>query len=296
MRVGLFPVPVTAQVGTIQELSRRADQSSIHSVWIPEPHLLAFASYESEFPYADDGKMPEEYGEAGELDGFMTLSYLAAATERLRLGIGVCVVPQREPISLAKMVTTLDHLSGGRFDFGVGLGWLAEEFRAVGASFSDRAARCGTNLQLMEALWARDRAPDDPRLPADVAGAVQEPYPVQRPHPPIHFGGNGRRALERVVRFGQGWLPWNLGPEEIREGIVLLERLLAAAERERREIEVSVAVTQPLEDIDLAGYFEAGVDQILVVISPMSSSEQVAELFERLTAAGLIEERAGELA
>src|ERR1700729_1623381 len=103
MRVGLFPVPVTAQVGALRELGRRADETSIPSLWIPEPHLLAFPSYTSVFPYAEDGKMPEEYGDEGELDGLLSLAYLAAITERLRIGIGVCVVPQREPISLAKM-------------------------------------------------------------------------------------------------------------------------------------------------------------------------------------------------
>jgi probable F420-dependent oxidoreductase len=288
MRVGLFPVPVTAEVEALRELGRRADVTSIHSLWIPEPHLLAFPSYTSVFPYAENGKMPEEYGDEGELDGLLSLAYLAAITERLRIGIGVCVV--REPISLAKMVTTLDHLSGGRFDFGVGLGWLEEEFRAVGASFSDRAARCRESLELIKVLWQPERADE---LPEAIAGAVQEPRPIQRPHPPIHFGGNGTRALKRVASLGQGWLPWNLTPKQAGEGIEELTRLLESERRERDEVEVSVAVTESVEQVDLDGYAQAGVDQLLLVTPLMRSPDEVGVLFDRLQAAGLIDVPAG---
>jgi probable F420-dependent oxidoreductase len=278
MRIGLFLVPLTAQVESLRALGERADRlEAIHSVWIPEPHLLAFSEPSSDYLYTDDGKMPEEYSAEGELDGMLALAFLAAVTSRVRLGIGVCILPQREPLSVAKAVTTLDHLSDGRFDFGVGIGWMSEEFRAVGASFEDRAARTADHIGVLETLWS-----EEPIEAGPLAGAKQEPYPLQDPHPPMYFGGNSRRALERVAQFGQGWLPWDLGPEEAGAGIADLEGLLGQRDRERAEIDVSVATTRSIEELDAAAYAAAGVDQLLVVVPPLRSREEVDELFDRL--------------
>jgi probable F420-dependent oxidoreductase len=278
MQVGLFVVPLTAPVESLRAIGERADrESGIHSLWIPEPHLLVFDEYESEFTYAEDGKMPDAYTADGELDGLLALGFLSAITSRLRLGIGVCIVPQRQPVYVAKDVTTLDHLSDGRFDFGVGIGWMKEEFRAVGASFGDRAARCADDLRLMSELWS-----DGPVASGPFAGARQEPYPVQRPRPPIHFGGNSRRALERVAQFGHGWLPWDLTPEQAHSGISMMEEVLAAHDRDRAEIEVSVATTQAIDAIDTAAWAATGIDQLLIVIPTPRSPDEVDRVFDQL--------------
>ncbi|MBS1881526.1 MAG: TIGR03619 family F420-dependent LLM class oxidoreductase [Actinobacteria bacterium] len=282
MKFGLFLMPLVAEVATFRETVERADQvAGIDSIWLAEPHLLAFERYESVFPYSEDGSMPDDYSAEGELDGLLGLAYTAALTERVRIGVGVCVVPQWKPVSIAKSVTTLDHLSGGRFDFGVGIGWLREEFRAVGASFEDRAARCAADLETMAALWSESEEARE-ALPAELAGGVQEPFPLQRPHPPIHFGGNSRPALRRVAERGQGWLPWELTPVAAREKIATLEELLAAQGRERGEIVVSVATEAPLERIDVDAYAEAGVDRLLSVVAPRRSAAEVDQLFDRL--------------
>jgi probable F420-dependent oxidoreductase len=282
MRFGLFLLPLVDEVDTFRETVLRADREpGIHSVWVPEPHLLAFQEYQSVFPYSEDGKMPEGYSVEGELDGFLGLTYIAAITERVRIGLGVCIVAQREPVSLAKQVTTLDILSKGRFDCGVGIGWLEEEFRAVGASFEDRVANTNTKLDVMEALWSESGEGTEV-LPEEISVGVQEPFPVQRPHPPIHFGGNSRPALRRVAERGRGWLPWELTPEEAEAGIAKLEELLAANGRERDEIFVTVATELPLEEIDGAAYAAAGVDQLLTVVPPQRSAREVEQLFSRL--------------
>ncbi len=282
MRLGLFLLPLVAEVDAFRETVLRADgEPGIHSVWVPEPHLLAFEKYDSVFPYSEDGKMPEDYSVEGELDGFLGLAYMAAITERVRIGLGVCIVAQREPVSLAKEVTTLDILSKGRFDCGVGIGWLEEEFRAVGASFADRVANTKVNLDVMEALWSETGAGAE-ALPEEVADGVQEPFPVQQPHPPIHFGGNSRPAIRRVAGRGQGWLPWELTPEEAESGIAEMEEMLAANDRERGEIFVTVATEAPLEELDVAAYAAAGVDQLLTVVQPTRSAQDVEQLFSRL--------------
>jgi probable F420-dependent oxidoreductase len=280
MRVGLFLVPLTAQIEALRAIGERADRlEAIHSVWIPEPHLLEFSEASSDYLYTDDGRMPEEYSAEGELDGMLALAFLAALTTRVRIGLGVCILAQRQPLYVAKAVTTLDHLSHGRFDFGVGIGWMSDEFRAVGASFDDRAARTADDIGLLQTLWS-----EEPIEAGPLAGATQKPYPVQKPHPPIHVGGNSRRALERVARFGQGWLPWDIGPDEARESIAGMEELLRAHDRDRAEIEVSVATTSPIEEIDTAAYEAAGVDQLLVVVPTLRSEQEVGELFDRLAA------------
>jgi probable F420-dependent oxidoreductase len=281
MQLGLFLMPLVAEVETFREIVLRADrEAGIHSIWLAEPHLLAFDEYSSVFPYTEDGKMPEDYSVEGELDGLLGLAYVAALTERVRLGIGVCVVPQWKPVSIAKYVTTLDHFSKGRFDLGVGIGWLEEEFRAVGASFEDRVAVTRSNLAVMRALWSESGEGKED-LPPELAG-VQEPFPLQRPHPPIHFGGNSRPALRRVAEGGQGWLPWELGPEEATEKIGTLEQLLEANDRERGEIYVTVATEAPLEQIDVDAYAAAGIDQLLIVVQPKRSGREVEQLFDRL--------------
>jgi probable F420-dependent oxidoreductase len=282
MRFGLFLMPLTAEVETTRDIVVRADEDPrIHSIWFAEPHLLAFAEVNSVFPYTEDGKMPDDYTVDGELDGMLGLAFAAALTKRARLGIGICVVPQHQPVTVAKAVTTLDVLSGGRFDFGVGIGWLEEEFRSVGASFEGRAARTSSHLEVMRTLWSESgEGVED--LPSEIAGAVQEPYPIQQPHPPIYFGGNSKPAMRRVASLGQGWLPWELAPEEATEKIAALTELLSEGGRERSEITVSVATEAPLAEIDFAAYAASGIDQLVIVVQPKSSREEVDQLFDRI--------------
>jgi probable F420-dependent oxidoreductase len=266
VKVGLYLLPLRGSSEHLASIARLVEERGIDSIWVPEPHLLVFKRYSSIFPYSPDGKMPEEYGTdtEGELDGLLTLAFFAAVTERIRLGIGVCVVPQGNPVYTAKHVTSLDHLSGGRFDLGVGLGWLAEEFQAVGASFERRGSRCREYVEVMQRLWSEPLASYQGEfflLPE----SRQDPKPMQQPHPPIHFGGNTRHARKRVADLGQGWLPWDLRPEQAKEGIADLTELLAARGRMRGDVEVSVAVEMTDSGIDVDAYADAGVDQLIVV-------------------------------
>jgi probable F420-dependent oxidoreductase len=267
----------------IAAIARGAEDRGIDSLWVPEPHLLVFKEYSSVFPYSADGKMPEEYGTEGELDGLLSLAYLAAVTTRIRLGIGVCVVPQGNPVYLAKAVTTLDHLSDGRFDFGVGIGWLAEEFEAVGTSFAGRADRCRAYVEVMQSLWTRPMARYESEhftLPE----ARQDPQPLQRPHPPIHVGGNSQGALRRVADLGQGWIPWDLSPSQAKDGVKTLGELLAARERTRGDVQVSVALEMPSGGLDLEGYAEAGVDQLVIVAPEVNSQPEIDRMLDEFVA------------
>jgi alkanesulfonate monooxygenase SsuD/methylene tetrahydromethanopterin reductase-like flavin-dependent oxidoreductase (luciferase family) len=152
MQIGLF-APAVSPPGTpeyLHALATTAEERGFHSLWVAE-HVVLFDEYVSRYPYAADGRIPAG-GETGFLDPFDALAFLAAHTSRVRLGTGICLVPQRNPVYTAKQVTTVDWLSRGRFDFGVGIGWLAEEFRALGVPFERRAERNREYLEMMRRL------------------------------------------------------------------------------------------------------------------------------------------------
>ena len=264
MKLGLF-VPLTAPVATpdfVLALGRDAEALGFDSLWIAE-HVVLFDDPASRYPYAKDGRFPAS-GEAGFLDPFGAIGFLAGATSRIRLGTGICLVPQRNPVYIAKEVATADWLSRGRFDFGVGVGWLAEEFAAVAAPFAERGLRCRSYLEVCKRLWCDPVSTYQDRfytLPACRA----YPKPVQTPHPPIHFGGESDAALERVAELGQGWYGFNLDPAGFTARVRRLDELLAKHGRTRREITVSVSpYLRTTTEADLAAYAAAGADQVIL--------------------------------
>lgn len=245
----------------MRDAVKMVDDSEVHAIWVPE-HVLFFPDYASTYPYSDTGRIPGE--PEGLLDPFTALAFIAAHTERVRLATGICLVPQRQPVYTAKMVADIDYLSGGRFDFGVGIGWLAEEFGNLGADFSARAARSDEYIDVMKALWS-------PGV-TEFAGPTVEltpchfnPKPVQTPHPPIFFGGESAPALRRVARQGQGWYGYDMSPETLAEKLPKLDEALAAEGRSRDDIRVFVGPNRhPVNADTVAAYAALGVEQLVV--------------------------------
>jgi len=228
MRIGLF-APLAGPFATAEYLTTlgaAAEQRGFHSVWLAE-HVVLFDDYRSTYPYAANGRIPAP-PESGMLEPFTALAFLAAVTRTLRLGTGICLLPQRNPVYTAKEAANVDFLSGGRLDLGVGVGWLAEEFRAVNVPFENRGARCRSYVEVMRALWC-DAVSEYKDEFYELPACRMYPKPVQRPHPPLHFGGESDAALRRVADLGQGWYGFNRDPREAREGIQRLEILLAIA-------------------------------------------------------------------
>ncbi len=164
-------------------------------------------------------------GDAGLLEPFVALTFLAAVTERIRLGTGICLVPQRNPVYTAKQVVDLDALSGGRVDFGVGAGWLREEFDALGVPFERRGDRMREHIEVMKALWSDDVSEYQGEL-YQLRSCRMYPKPVQQPHPPIHVGGESDAALRRVADFGQGWYSFNRAPDDLDAPLRRLDELV----------------------------------------------------------------------
>ena len=266
MKIGLF-APLGNPFATpeyIATLGREAEARGFHSIWAAE-HVVLFDDYASQYPYAADGKIPAG-GESGILEPFTALAYLAAVTERIRLGTGICLVPQRNPVYTAKEVAGVDWLSNGRFDFGIGVGWLKEEFDACNVDFDHRGTRTREYIDVMRRLW-EDPISEHHGEYYDMPALRQYPKPVQQPHPPIHIGGESDAALKRVADFGQGWYGFNLLPEEVPARLAELEKLLADRGRSRREIEVSICPYLKGGGVDqIKAYADVGVDQVIMLV------------------------------
>jgi probable F420-dependent oxidoreductase len=265
MDIGLF-APLgngNASAEILRSLGREAEERGFESIWVAE-HVVLFDDYESRYPYAADGRFPGG-GDTGLLEPLTALTYLAAVTHRIRLGSGICLVPQRNPVYTAKQVVDLDCLSGGRVDFGIGVGWLREEFEAVAMPFAQRGARTDEYLQVMRSLWTDEVSSFEGEhytLPA----CRMYPKPVQRPHPPIHVGGESTAAMRRAARHGDGWYSFNRLPDELDEPLERLDAMLAEEGRRRADLQLTVSpYSNPVDAAAVEAYRARGVDRLVVL-------------------------------
>ena len=267
----------STEPGFIKDAVQTAEAKGVHGIWVPE-HVLFFPDYASTYPYSDSGRMPGD--PEGLLDPFTALTFIAAHTQRVRLGTGICLVPQRQPVYTAKMVADLDYLSGGRVDFGVGIGWLKEEFQNLGMDFASRGPRTEEYLLAMQALWAEGISEFKGQT-LNLAPCHFNPKPVQRPHPPIIFGGESDAAMRRVARLGDGCYGYDLTPENLGRRLNSLDAALAGTGRDRSQIQVVVGPNRhPVTEQTLYEYAAVGADQVVV---PMFASN-LTKLEQRLDA------------
>ena len=254
------------------ELGRQAEQRGFESLFLPE-HTHIPVSRET--PYPGGGELPTEYSHT--LDPFVALGAVAAVTGRLKLGTGVCLVIERDPIVTAKEVATLDHLSGGRFLFGVGAGWNIEEMRNHGTDPSTRFRRMRESVEAMKAIWTEDEAEYHGKV-IDFDPIWIWPKPVQKPHPPVLVGGLGDRVYDRVVAYGDEWIPNRVqSPEALGERIEELQRRAEAAGR--GPIPVTVFGTKPEVRL-LERLRAAGVTRSLFYVLPAEPGEIERQLDE----------------
>jgi probable F420-dependent oxidoreductase len=255
---------------TLARRAQRAEAAGFESLWIGDHVALPVGAPDP----ADEPR----------LEVLVTLAHLAAVTSSVRLAAGIIVLPQRQPVLLAKQLTSIDVLSGGRLIVGIGAGYVEPELRALGASLADRGARVDEHLAAMRALWD-EPTPDFDGEFVSFAGVIERPRPVQRPHPPIVVGGHSPAAYRRAVQQGNGWYGWQLTPAQVAE---TQEHLRAAARRHGRpeglgELEISITPPDGL-DLDAARrYEEAGVHR-LVLQPTTSDGDAIDELVEAATA------------
>jgi probable F420-dependent oxidoreductase len=243
------------------DVAVRAEALGFESVWVAE-HLVFPAEIRSRYPYAKEG-VPPINPATPLLDPLMVLMQVAARTQRIRLGTNVYILPLRHPIAVARMATTLDVLSGGRLIFGVGLGWLEEEFTAVGIDFATRAARGREAIRALRALWSEEVPSFRGRYVA-FPPVRFEPKPVQRPHPPILVGGESEAALRRAAALGDGWYGVGHTPESAGTQVQRLRTLLA--EQGRAGVPFDFTVSHGSGELTadaVRAYADAGITRVV---------------------------------
>ena len=295
---GISPaVTSEAQADYVTRLAEVVEEAGYDSVWVSDRTV---------FPRDLAARYPESYGPGRSnpesqnvLEALTVLSFVAGATKRVRLGTSVLVLPFRNPVLNAKMITTLDVLSGGRVIFGVGVGWMREEFEGVGASYRDRGALTDEHIEMFKALCTEDVAEYQGNH-FHISDMTFFPKPVQRPYPPIWVGGNTGRALRRAARLGDGWHGTRATPEEVAEKREVLRRLCEENGRSSDSVAVTLRATlemgepqrpqsgqrAPLTGTaaeileDIGRYEEAGLEYLVLSVSA-KDTESTTEAVRR---------------
>ncbi len=276
--VTMFP---TDYAMNVVELGREIEARGFESYWFPEHTHIPTAM---RTPYPAGGPLPEEYKHT--LDPFVAFAAIAAATTRIKLGTGICLIIQRDPITTARAVASLDHLSNGRFLFGIGAGWNRDEIANHGVEYRKRWRVMRERVQAMKAIWTNEVAEYHGEF-VDFDPIWQWPKPIQKPHPPIIIGGDGPKATEALLEYGDGWIPRaNRGDAPLAQRIADMNRLLA--ERGRGPVPISV-FSAPEDPSTLEEYRRLGVTRAVFRLPPadvdtvLPALDHYTELARQLT-------------
>jgi probable F420-dependent oxidoreductase len=267
--VAFFPTDYSVDPGT---LARLVEERPFASLFVAE-HTHIPVSRET--PYRGGGELPEQYKHTH--DPFVALSFAAAATERIAIGTGVCLVIERDPIVTAKEAASLDVLSGGRFVFGVGAGWNQEEMRNHGTDPSRRFKVMRERVEAIKAIWTEDEAEYHGEF-VDFDPIWCWPKPVQKPHPPVMLGGTGPRVIDRVLRYGDEWTPNRIeSPDWLRDRIAELR------DRAGRHVKVTASGVKPDRET-VEAYGEAGADACTFYVPSEADRGEVERRLDELAA------------
>ena len=270
--VAMFPTADAMRPG---ELARAVEERGFESLWFTE-HSHIPASRITPWPGGDE--LPPEY--YGLLDPFVSLACAAEATRSLKLGTGVCLVVQRDPIQTAKAVATLDVLSGGRFLFGVGGGWNREEMTNHGTSYEARWKILRERIEAMKEIWMQNEATYEGET-VSFERIIALPKPVQKPHPPIHVGGAFPGGMRRALRYGNGWMPLvGRGDDDVAKHMTAFRRAAGEAGRDPDSLEVSVYAC-PADPELVKRCAEAGISRMVFRL-PTAGSDGVLRCLDRL--------------
>ena len=263
MKIGISNFPTTYSMSAVN-LARALEARGFESLWVVE-HTHVPASRRT--PYPLGGELPSIYWESYE--PFTFLAQAAAVTENLRVATGVCIVPEHHPIALAKRVASLDAISNGRFLFGVGAGWLAEELENHNVEFNKRWQVLREHVLAMQACWTQKDAEFHGEF-VDFDPVWVEPKPVSQPHPPVYIGASSTWAMARIAEYAQGWYPVHV--PEFDERLALLTRECEARGRSIKEIDISLVTMIDSKD-QLAELADKGVSRIVLSLPTGSDDD-----------------------
>lgn len=259
-------------------IAKKAEDLGFASFWVPEHPVLPVHTTVG-YPAAPDQPIPRTVGIIS--DPFVALARASATTTRIQLGTGICLVPERNPLLLAKEIATLDHYSGGRFLFGIGAGWQKEECEIMGGDFQHRWTQTRDSVLAMKELWTTDESEYHGKY-YDFPAVKCFPKPAQNPHPPVILGGSATNVFKRTVEWGDGWMPVTTSPDEIRHGRETLNDLANQSGRDPNSISIT-AFGQPGQlrrgdHIQALG--EAGAAHAVIWLTKFQEEDVISELEE----------------
>ena len=261
--VTIFPTDYSI---SMPDLARAAEERGFESLWVSEHSHIPVSR---RTPWPGGAELPKMYCDT--LDPFVALAAAAAVTTRIKLGTGICLVVERDPIHTAKQVASIDQVSGGRFLFGIGGGWNAEEMENHGTQPDQRFKLLRERIEAMKAIWTEDEAEYHGQF-VDFDPIFMWPKPIQKPHPPIHVGGGFPGGARRAIRYGDGWFPIGGRDGDIAERLAQFQEMTQEAGRDPAALEVSVFGAAPNEDA-MARYRDAGVSRVVMMLPPAESEE-----------------------
>ena len=267
---------ISSTSADVAVLARQAEELGFESCWVPE-HTIVPAQTDSKYPGTPDGSIPPSMDDMA--DPLIALARASAVTSTIKLGTSVSLVPEHNPLLMAKQIATLDRLSNGRFIYGIGAGWLKEETEIMGGDFEHRWGQSREAVMAMKELWTKDEAEFHGRF-YDFPLVKCSPKPLQKPHPPVYLGGSAARVFQRVVAYGDGWMPVRVNPEQVRAGRAKLDELAEAAGRDPKSIRLMVYNLPADRDL-IQRMEEAGADRV-VVPAPRGPESEVLPGLERL--------------
>jgi probable F420-dependent oxidoreductase len=282
MKIGLFTIGLGkgARPAYVRQIAQHAERLNFARLWAPE-HAVLVDKQMSKYPYSATGQFTAP-STLDFLDPFVALTYAAAITTKIRLATGICLVPEHNPVMLAKAAASLDYVSGGRFTFGIGIGWLAEEFQALGIPFERRADRTREYIAAMRRLWGEEKSSFHGEF-VDFEGVRSFPKPASGDALPVIVGGESLPALRRVAEYGNGWYGFNLMPDGAAAKIASLEAMLRERGRDRKEIEIVVSpYMNKITRDDLKGYREAGVDEVVLALGLPKDEREIPSHMEQV--------------
>lgn len=279
MNVGTS-VPLPAYTIDPAFMARKAEEVGFESIWYAEHPVLPVHS-ESQFP--SGGPIPETYAHFA--DPYIALARASGVTSTIKLATGITLVPERNPLLLAKEIATLDRFSNGRFLFGIGAGWNREETEILGGDFDHRWTQVRESVAVMKELWTKDEAEYHGRY-YDFPLVKCNPKPVQKPHPPIILGGMAKNALRRVVAWGDGWMPNRTTPAELEKSRAILDTLAAEIGRDPASLTITVYGQAPDRDT-VQSLLNAGADRVVVRPEHVDTEEEMGQQLERMAEAVL---------
>jgi len=274
-------VPLPAYTIDPAFMAKKAEDLGFESIWYAE-HAAVPVHSDSPFP-ATGGEIPWTYSHF--TDPYIALARASGVTTKIKLGTGITLVPERNPLLLAKEIATLDRYSGGRFLFGIGTGWLKEETEIMGGDFEHRWTQTREAIEVMKELWTKEEAEYHGRY-FDFPLVRSYPKPVQNPYPPIILGGMAKNVLRRIVTHADGWLPNRVTPAEVEESRKKLDAMAAEAGRDPKSITISVYGQLPERDI-VHSLLNAGADRVVVRPEHVETEKEMGEQLERMAEAVL---------